>query len=381
MKLAIDASNIRTGGGLTHLLQLLKYAQPQKYGFQKVIVWANQNTLNHIPDSDWLVKRNHPLLNKSNVFSFLFQFFLLSWKLKKDKVDLLFVPGGSFIGSFKQIVSMSQNMLPFEAVESGRFQSKKAKLKFFLLKKLQTNTFQKSRGVIFLTNYAAEIIKSQIRINAKTRIISHGTDDTFFSVPKEQFSLMKYSFENPFKLLYVSIVTDYKHQWNISEAVLKLRKEGYPIELILIGPSTTNAMEKLNKVIKLDQYNCIKYLGKVDYNEINIVYKNSNGFIFGSTCENQPIILIEAMSSGLPILSSKYGPMPEVLEDAGIYFDPLDVNSIYHSIKLYLNNKSLREQIAEKSFEKAKKYSWQDCSNNTFDFLSLIANIYYENPK
>ena len=48
MRLGIDASNIRAGGGLTHLVALLRAGEPQKYGFEQVIVWCNAKTINKI---------------------------------------------------------------------------------------------------------------------------------------------------------------------------------------------------------------------------------------------------------------------------------------------------------------------------------------------
>ena len=65
MILGIDASNIRGGGGVTHLVELLKVATPQNYGFSKVYVWGGKNTLDKIEDRSWLQKVNEPSLNKS----------------------------------------------------------------------------------------------------------------------------------------------------------------------------------------------------------------------------------------------------------------------------------------------------------------------------
>src|SRR5690606_11444139 len=124
-------------------------------------------------------------------------------------------------------------------------------------------------------------------------------------------------------LIYVSIVTVYKHQWNIAQTVIKLRNQGYPIELELIGDSTPESLMKLEVVMQQDTHNVIKYKGPVPYDELEKVYKNADGFIFGSSCENQPIILLEAMSAGLPILCSNMGPMPEVLGENQFYFNPL----------------------------------------------------------
>ena len=78
MIIGIDATNIRSGGGLTHLREILKAANISSHGIEKVIVWSNDTTLESLPSRKWLIKETHSLLNKNFIFSFFFQFFFLS---------------------------------------------------------------------------------------------------------------------------------------------------------------------------------------------------------------------------------------------------------------------------------------------------------------
>ena len=52
--IGIDASNIRTGGGLTHLVELLSVVNPILYGFNKIVVWSSLSTLAHIKDKQFI---------------------------------------------------------------------------------------------------------------------------------------------------------------------------------------------------------------------------------------------------------------------------------------------------------------------------------------
>lgn len=378
MILGIDATNIRNGGGLTHLKEILQNYTPADDGFEKIFIWSSQMTLDKIEDRPWLVKKSHKFLNKSFIHTFIFQALLISKFLSKDKIDLLFVPGGTFLGSFTPFVSMSQNMLPFERLEYRRFPRFISRLKFQALNKTQSFTFKKALGVIFLTNYAKKNIVNSVKVK-ESKIVSHGINLDFVNKPKKQLSIENYSFQKPFKLLYVSIVTVYKHQWNIAEAVLKLRDEGFPITIDFVGGFTNESLVKLKNVIERDSYNCIHYKGLIRYEDLAKVYKNADGFIFGSSCENQPIILLEAMSAGLPIICSNMGPMPEVLGKNQFYFNPLDVNSICRNLKDYLMESQKREQLVQESFHSSLKYTWKDCATKTFKTLKEIYQ--YENSK
>ena len=154
-------------------------------------------------------------------------------------------------------------------------------------------------------------------------------------------------------------------------------QEGFPIQLNLIGPSTNESISKLSVFLqKKENVKVINYLGSIPHEELSNFYKEADAFVFASTCENMPIILIEAMTAGLPIACSEKQPMPEVLENAGIYFDATNSESIYNGIKQLLLETNQRQIIAVKAFEKTKNYTWKNCSNDTFQYLQNITLQY-----
>ncbi len=280
MILGIDATNIRSGGGLTHLKEILSNRSKNDFPFSKIIIWGSNSTLNKLPDDVIILKKSHLLLNKSFIFSFLFQLFLFSKLAKKEKCKLLFIPGGTFLGSFKNFVSMSQNMLPFQKEESTRFKDIKSRLRFKLLYFTQSYTFRRSRGLIFLSKFAKDFITQRLDLKTNYHIIPHGINLSFLNLPKPQREISSYTSENPYKLLYVSIVTVYKHQWNVADAVLRLRQEGYAVTLDLVGGYTGESLEKLNNILKKDIYSCITYMGLKSYEDLEKIYKSADAFVF-----------------------------------------------------------------------------------------------------
>ena len=67
--------------------------------------------------------------------------------------------------------------------------------------------------------------------------------------------------------------------------------------------------------------------------------------------------------------SSNRGPMPEVLGDAGLYFDPEDSADIALALRRYIQSHTLRNEKAKLSFELSGKYSWERCAEDTFSFI------------
>ena len=99
--LGIDASNLRRGGGRTHLIELLKHANPSKHGFLKIIVWGSKETLNLLHEKKWLIKINPKLLEKGLIQRTIWQKFELDKEFIKQECDILFIPGGIYTGKNK----------------------------------------------------------------------------------------------------------------------------------------------------------------------------------------------------------------------------------------------------------------------------------------
>ncbi len=369
MNIGIDATNIKAGGGLVHLARLLENYDIEEH---KIYIVGGE-WINIIKKRKWF----HFIIIE-NIFSNpIKQEFFKKFKLPSllEENDIIFAPGGTFLSKKKPYISMSQNMLVFEKKERNRYPKSLNWLRYILLEYLQVRSFRKASGIIYISEYAKNYIQNKYPglKKIKSKVIYHGISDEFKNHPQTQFSIDKYTKEKPYKLLYVSIINFYKHQWNVVEVVKRLRSENFNIELELVGPMYKPAQKKFkNSLVGTDTY--IKYLGKIEYNQVPALYTNANLFIFASTCENMPNILLEAMSSGLPILSSDYGPMPEVLKDAGEYINPTDINSIYNGLKKLLLNPSRRQEIAQKAFIYSQKYSWQKTTEETFKFIEEIYN-------
>lgn len=365
MKLIIDASNLRNGGGVTHIVEVLNSISDVHILFNEVEIFSNKTTLSKIRDRSWLKKINDQRLNKGLIDILKWRFFYFNPYLKKQKNVILFNPPGTYAGNFSPFVVMSHNMLIWDKKERRRFgKFSTLNWKFILLNRIQKISFNKSSAIIFISNYAKDTILKQLSVIKTNEVIFHGINERFVQFPKSEYT-------EPLELLYTSNLIHYKHQVTLLKSLLLLHKEGYKFKVNLVGgfhkDYKAQFYTEYDSDIAYKQF--VKYHGKVDFEKIHDFYKKANGFIFASSCENMPNILIEAMSSGLPILCSNYAPMPEFLgEDHQFYFDPTSVQSTYENMKRFITSKELLES-AQKSFNKAKKYNWEKCANQTFQFL------------
>ena len=183
--IGIDASNLRRGGGITHLVEFIAAAKPEYHDIKKIIIWGSSKTLDLLDDKPWLVKIIPSELNSGFVKRFYWQKFKLSNSVIKQGCDLIFIPGGSFSTSFRPLVTMSRNMLPFEKNELKRYGISLKALRLILLKWFQSKSFKSASGVIFLTKYAEKnILKVTGRLPGISSVIPHGLNDRFKIEPK-----------------------------------------------------------------------------------------------------------------------------------------------------------------------------------------------------
>jgi glycosyltransferase involved in cell wall biosynthesis len=376
--LGIDASNLRTGGGVTHLIELLRAAQPPTHGFSQIIVWGGQQTLAQIDERPWLVKAPQALLNRTLLYRVFWQRFRLARLAKAAGCAVLFAPGGALGGRFHPVVTMSRNLLPFEWRELRRYGYSWLTLKWLILRVAHARAFRRADGIIFLTRYARDLVMKVVPVAPqKIAIIPHGIERRFARAPREQAGIDRFSDERPFRILYVSIVDMYKHQWHAAEAVGKLRRAGMPVTLELVGAAYPRALARLRRTLnRIDPAGrFVRYSGAVPYRELDRRYAAADLCLFASSCENMPNILLEAMASGLPIACSNRGPMPEVLGEAGIYFDPESVEDIARALGKLIGSPALRSALALASFTRAQAYSWQRCAEETFRFLAAAPAV------
>jgi glycosyltransferase involved in cell wall biosynthesis len=380
--LGIDASNLRRGGGVTHLTEILGVADPREHGFSRVIVWAGSHTLARIEPREWLEKAYDPLLDGPLHKRVFWQRFRLSRVAQAGEYDVLFVPGGSDASGFPRVVTMSRNLLPFESPEVRRYGLSRTALKFRVLRLQQTASLRRAAGVIFLTEYArAATLKVTGSLRGSTAIIPHGVSRRFMIAPRSPRS-EAFTDSDPCRVIYVSNVDFYKHQPRAAEAVARLRAQGIPIRLDMVGPAYPPALRRLQEtLVQLDPQGLfLRYHGQKDYADLHEFYRQADINLFASSCETFGQILVEAMAAGLPIACSNRSAMPELLGDAGVYFDPEDMNSIAEALGTLVESEALRGRLARAAHERAARFTWERCADQTFSFMAGIGAGRNPNP-
>ena len=368
MRIGIDASNLKRGGGLTHLSTLwrtrirgTRISTASSFGVRGPLSsgWLRDRGSRRRIVPSLKVRPRHRFSGDAASFP----------ALAKAECDLLFAPGGLCTDQFHPVVTMPHNMLPFQWREAVRYGPSAMLGRLALLRRLQQRSFRTADGVIFLSQFAQDtVLRTTGPLPGRTTVIPHGVAESFFQPPRRQRSLSDYSAERPMRILYVSIVDVYKHQWQVAEAVAQLRCEGVPIAIEFVGDSYPKAGRRLRDTLRrLDPQQAFLTLREAaEHAALPQRYHTADLFVFASSCENLPNILLEAMAAGLPIASSSRGPMPEILGEGGLFFDPLEPESIAESLRRLADDAGLRGRLAAGAYARAGEFSWEQCADRRF---------------
>jgi glycosyltransferase involved in cell wall biosynthesis len=372
--IGIDACRIRSGGGVAHLVGIFKEGDPLKHGINKIHIWSYKQLLDKLPDKPWLVKHNPAQLEKSLVNQLWWQFQILPKEARKVGCDLMFTTDASSICNFRPSVVLSQDMLSYEPGQMKHYGVSLKRLRLIAIKIIQNRAMKRADGVVFLTNYAAQVLQQATGKLRRIAVIPHGIGEIF-----RQSALNRdWPVDNrkEIKCIYVSNAAMYKHQWVVVRAIGELREYGHNVNLLLVGGGSGRAKKLMDKAIAETDSNgkfihCKEF---VKHDDIPKLLAKADIFIFASSCENMPNTLLEAMAGGLPIACSERGPMPEVLQDGGVFFDPESSKSISQAIKTIIEDDGLRIRVAHRAKELSRQYTWSRCADETWSFIRSTVN-------
>ncbi len=189
----------------------------------------------------------------------------------------------------------------------------------------------------------------------KIKVIYQGCNDRYnINLLKKDIDEVKTKYDLPMDyILYVGTIEERKNLLNVVKA-LHLGKIDIP--LVIIGKTTEYLKEVVNYICKNLVENTI-FLRAVPFEDLPAIYQGAQIFIYPSIFEGFGIPILEALQSGVPVITSKGGCFEEVGGKAAHYVDPMSVDEIIHAIKKIGEDSELRKEMIEKGKSQAKKFS------------------------
>lgn len=187
----------------------------------------------------------------------------------------------------------------------------------------------------------------------------------------KNMSLGKESLSLPERyILYVGSRKYYKNFINTLEAFTELVKNDDNLFLICAGGGEFSDREK-NVFSKRNLSPKILHKPANDFS-LATLYSNALVFIFPSFYEGFGIPVLEAMNCDCPLALSKISSLPEIADDAAIYFDPHNVTDIVQALSQIIYDKDRRTELVIKGMKRREEFSWIKTAIQTVELYKKV---------
>ena len=302
------------------------------------------------------------------------QRFILPRRLKSLNVDILFSADSASFAQYPKQVVLNQDLLPYHRSAN---QKSHLRLKFrnFAIRLVQKRVFHRAAGVIFLSGFCRETIKSRTGQIGKSVIIPHGFDEVFLDAHDAISAFDRRRERAPVRLLYISNYLPYKAHEILLRAFLILVKEfNLDVYLTIIGGGGGRGYRDLKGFIQSnfeirERVKLLPFLSKVE--TINYLRK-SDLFVFPSQVEAFGITFLEALSTGIPCVVSNSTGLIEIHQGLVDEFSPFAESDVAVSLRQSIDRLPRLLESRNERVDQARAFSWDKTAEQTFSFLEEI---------
>lgn len=175
-------------------------------------------------------------------------------------------------------------------------------------------------------------------------------------------------------LLFIGTLQPRKNLAFLLEAFAKVAHE-IPHQLVLAGAKSDSYQELLAQAKQLGVEERVIFTGYVSDLERVVLYENASVFIYPSQYEGFGLVLLEAMSYDVPVITTNISSLPEVGGDAAAYIELDDVESFAITIKEIACTDSVRQSLIEKGRLRQTAFLWEDTAKNTLSLYRELCQV------
>lgn len=298
--------------------------------------------------------------------------FKLPELLKKYQLDLVHFPHfnvpifykGKFVVTIHDLIHQHTQMKRSTTLNPLFF-----KMKQIGYKKVFKNAVLNSEKILVPSSNVLNLLTKEWAVDNKKIIVTpEAVDDNLISISSQMSKekseeILKSLDINSKYIFYVGNAHPHKNVEGLIKAFLNLKKTHPDLKLCLAGYDHYF----WRRIIKENKLMGIKYLGKINDEQLVALYKNAEMLVIPSFEEGFGLPLLEAMACGCPIVSSNAGSLMEVGGDAAVYFDPKSLENMVERMLAVLDSDKTKKGLTEKGSVRYKQFSWRKLAEQTLE--------------
>jgi len=278
--------------------------------------------------------------------------------LKKYNADLFLSPDG--------YLSLQTKVPQLAVIHDINFVHRPADLPW-LKAKYYNYYFKKfakvAKRIATVSFYSKEDITRSFKVDYdKIDVVYDGINQIFKPTSQEEQAAVreKYTSGNPY-FLFVGALHPRKNVSGLLRAFDAFKSvNGNKTKLVIVGGEMHKTGEIFETYDNMRFKNDVVFTGRVSTSELHQIFGAAMTLTFVPFFEGFGIPVVEAMSSGVPVICSNTTSIPEVGGSAVLYADPCKIEQITQAMIKIAEDAELRKELIEKGFEQKKKFSWDE---------------------
>jgi alpha-1,3-rhamnosyl/mannosyltransferase len=360
--IAIDARKVRDYGIGTYVRNLVRalaaIEQAREHRFLLLVGPQGADVLGGLPDNFQLVPE------RARVYSFR-ELFALSWRLWRLRLDLyhathyvlpLVVPCKAVVTIHDIIHLLYPEFLP-------------SRLAFFYAQRMIRGSLERAQRVITVSQNTRSDLLRHFSVDGRhIEVVYNGVEAAFHRRLDEAelaVWMQRLDLRRPY-LLFVGNPKPHKNLDNVVQAFAKaLAIHHFEGDLVCVGGPPEADLRTQQRAAAAGVADRLRLLGQVPDEALPAIYQGATLFLYPTLYEGFGLPVVEAMASGVPVITSNTSALREVGEGSAQLVNPLDVEALARAIAHSMADPEHRASLAELGRRRAREFSWERAGRRT----------------
>lgn len=276
--------------------------------------------------------------------------------LKKEKVDLFLSPDG-----FLSLRTKVPQLAVIHDINFEHYPDSLPKRVAKYYRKYFPKFAHIAKRIATVSNYSKLDIARTYTINpSKIDVVYNGANEIYFPLVEQEIIEIRSKYTNKLPyFLYIGSLHPRKNIVRLFKAYEEFRKSSTKeIHLVIVGEAMWDNKDVVLQLKEMTFKEDIIFLGRLHSDELKYVIAAAFALTFVPIFEGFGIPALEAMQSGVPVISSNNSSLPEVVGEAAILCDPTNIEDIRYAMKTVAEDDVIREKMITKGLAQSKKFSW-----------------------
>lgn len=239
---------------------------------------------------------------------------------------------------------------------------------------LLPRSIARAQHIIAISEYTKRDIITRLHIpEHRITVVPPATDERFRPLRDARHcadTLATLRIDRPF-LMTVGTLEPRKNIARLVEAFAHAKRQDHL--LVIVGKKGWSYDDIFRTIQTYRLESHVRILENISHDELVVLYNTCTGVVLPSLFEGFGLPALEAMQCGAAVAVSHTTSLPEVVGDAGLQFDPLNVQEIRMRMEILLRDEAARAQLQAASLKQAQLFSWQRTGDALHDALMRVA--------